>query len=178
MPAFDPLAAYCHWILSQPLHALLLPPDGVRDYGRVVSLVVHRQVPFQTELFLVRAGEGFPEEHRHPDVDTFEVPLQGRLYLTVNGQPILSDAEVDMCAGYGWPRDQISPQRIRPGDWHGARVGPEGAAFLSIQLWLRGVAPTSVGNNWAGSPVSADQRALWTAEGRTGAPALSEETHS
>jgi hypothetical protein len=166
---FDPLAAYLQWIVGQPLVALALPVDGaVRDFGPVTSIVIHRQAPFQTELFTAR--NTFQEEHRHPNVDSFEVPLFGKLYFTLNGQPVLSDADVDVCAGYGWPRDQIPPQRVRPSDWHGARVGPEGAVFLSVQLWLRGIAPSSVGLDWEGAPVSSAQEGLWTAEGRTGAP--------
>lgn len=165
---FDPLAEYCRWIVTQPLHALGVPPDGaLRDYGHVISLVLHRQPPFQTELFFVKPGSAFPLEHRHPHVDTFEVGLHGRVHLTLNGAPVMSPDDVETVAAAGWPAS-VPPVRIRPSDFHGATVGPGGGAFLSVQLWLGGRAPTSVGEDWEGPIPHAAHAALLAADGRPG----------
>jgi len=142
----DALTHFLHWFLAQPVTSWA--PTAVYDYGLVRSLVLYRDAPYQVELFTVRPGGEFPEEHRHPACDTYEVGLYGEIPLTVNGQPAtytllpLADGQL------------IPVCRIRPEDWHGAAAIPEGGAFLSVQQWLHGVEPTSIGLNWEGAAVS------------------------
>ena len=38
--------------------------------------------------------------------------------------------------------------RVHPHSPHTTDFGEKGGCFLSVQKWLNGVAPTSVGNNW------------------------------
>lgn len=142
----DVLEQFTSWFLQQPL--ILLSPVQVYHFDPVDSLVLYRKPPFQVELFVIKNDGGFPEEHRHPDVDTIEVHLCGDIPLTINGKPPQS---------LFVPRPPIEPlclNRIRPTDYHGAEKVPGGGAFLSIQHWLNGVTPTSVGLNWEGSPTS------------------------
>ena len=40
--------------------------------------------------------------------------------------------------------------RVLPESKHDAKAGPKGGCFLSVQHWLNGVKPTSVGNDWVG----------------------------
>src|SRR5262249_10773925 len=75
---FDPLG---------PLYSGPIRAADVYDYGDIRSLVLDREPPFQTEFFLVKPGAGFPLEHRHPHVDSFECHVWGQIYLTINGRP-------------------------------------------------------------------------------------------
>lgn len=143
---FDILATFLGWVLEQPLSQLV--PHGVYDYGPISSLVLYRNEMLQAELFLIAPGAGFAEEHRHPDVDSYEVHVWGDICLTVNGAEsvpqAISRADGSLC--------YIT--HVGPTDWHGARPIPGGGAFLSVQRWLHGVVPTSVGLNWEGTPTS------------------------
>ena len=150
---FDTLECFAEWFLQQRLMAMM--PVAIYDYGGIRSLVLYRDATFQAELFVIAPGAGFPEEHRHPHVDTFEVDIFGDIRLTINGKRrrptaiIRQDHERPFCMN-----------RVRETDWHGASIMSEGGAFLSIQHWRDGVAPTSVGLDWEGTPVSPEQRAL------------------
>jgi hypothetical protein len=118
------------------------------DYGSVLSQILFRSGQFQAELFMIRPNIGFPRDHRHPDVDSIEYCMSERVPLFVNGD--------DLSNGVGnWGR----LYHVGPDDWH--RVGdvPNGGTFLSLQKW-NGRAPTSVGLNWEGTPVSEEHRRL------------------
>ena len=81
--------------------------------------------------------------------------IWGDIKLTINSQP---STPVVIPQGDGKPNIYIT--RVRETDWHGANVMTDGGAFLSIQHWRNGVAPSSVGLDWEGTPVSSEQRAL------------------
>jgi len=119
------------------------------DYGSVLSQIVCRLGRFQAELFMIRPNIGFPRDHRHPDVDSIEYCMSEHVPLIVNGKD-LSEGRTNWCAQY----------HVGPEDWH--RVGdvPNGGTFLSLQEWKNGRAPTSVGLNWEGTPVSEQHRRL------------------
>ena len=143
---FDPLTAFLWWFVDQPLMACA--PAAIYSYGPISSLVLYREGQFQVELFLVAPGAGFPSEHRHPRVDTYEVNVWGHIPLTVNGtraQPIA----VQRPDGH-----TLYITRVRETDWHGAEILPDGGAFLSVQYWLGMTTPTSVGLEWEGVPTS------------------------
>lgn len=119
----------------------LVPGNPIEtwDYGKIVSLVLVRQGPFQVELFLLRNEAAFPAEHRHPHVDTFEIPLCGMVEIYRNGVLTAPD---DRIAG-------MPALRLGPGDWHGMTLNPVGGAFFSVQKW-DGMEPSSVGMDWEG----------------------------
>lgn len=153
VPVFDPLEHFAHWFMRQPLGDFLTvaPKNGIMSYGKVVALCLYRQGEFQVELFISTERGGFPHEHRHPNVDSFECHIAGDIFLTVNGESTASREAVE-----GVRPDGSSPiagflVRVRPGDFHGAHEDSEGA-FLSIQRWMNGVTPTSVGLDWWGEP--------------------------
>ena len=134
-----------------------------RDVGPICTLTIHRVPPFQAELVIVKpGGQGFPE-HLHPNVDSVEILLYGDIQFTRNGadDPLCRDWPAFRAAG------RLGAIGIPHTDWHGARVGPGGAAFISCQHWLNGVEPTTVGADWQGDPLSANHEAVWAAEGRT-----------
>jgi hypothetical protein len=143
----DRLSEFLAWFLCHGLAAAR--PAGIYDYGPVRSLVLFRGGEFQVELFTVAPGYGFGAEHRHPDVDSYEVHVWGEIVLTINGQ---DSAPVQLDIG-GRP---FLITRVTPDDWHGAHPMSAGGAFFSVQHWLNGVPPTSVGLNWVGAPPSAE----------------------
>lgn len=154
MSDFDPLVSFAQWFVLQKIDCL--NPVAVYNFGQVVSLVLYRKAPFQAELFIVVPGGGFPEEHRHPNVDSFEVDMFGDIALTVNGKPG-EPVFTNRSDGSDKP---LSFTRVRPTDFHGANSIKNGGSFLSIQHWLNGVEPTSVGLNWEGTPVSEEHSNL------------------
>jgi hypothetical protein len=161
----------CSDVLRDYVLALVQAPIGridprhvaIRDVGPIATITLHRAPPFQAELVLVKpGGQGFPE-HRHPNVDSVEIVLSGDIRFTRNGAP------EPLCDG--WPalvaEGRLGLIGIPHTDWHGAAVGPDGAAFISCQHWLNGVEPTTVGADWDGDALGPRHEAVWAAEGRT-----------
>lgn len=133
-----------------------VPRLGVTNFGNVVSVVLYRKGQFQVELLIgPTEGESFPA-HRHPDVDSYEFPLSGENMLAMNGVDLYDRQQVK-----GWIAGayKSQPVHISPDDWHSA-ISYTPYAFLSIQHWLHGVTPTSVGLNWIGETSSREQAAL------------------
>lgn len=151
---WDPLKAYHDWFFTMPIAGLLLPKFGVTDYDDLVSLVVHRDGQFQTELFIVPRKWSFDEEHRHPDIDSFEVHLAGEIGFHIDGKPVSAEADIKGIAPNGMSLMAGRSLRVYPNTWHGASVGEGGGAFFSIQHWLNGVPPSSVGKCWEGPAVN------------------------
>ena len=150
VPQFDPLLAFAYWFIQQPISFIRPPILGVYDFGDITSLVLYRQGQFQVELFIVRPNhKGFPD-HTHPNVDAMEAALSGKIFFTRDGVRLTDDTSVNIPAPDGASQLCGNLVRVREGQIHGASVGPEGASFLSIQHWLNGVRPTSVGPDWEG----------------------------
>jgi hypothetical protein len=76
--------------------------------------------------------------------------ISGGADFTLRGQHVIDTARLLLVSDTGALQVAGARVRIRPGVLHGANVGPKGAAFLSLQHWLEGVAPTSVGLDWEG----------------------------
>lgn len=156
-PAFRSLSAFAKWFMAQPLSALRPPGAAVYHYetkaGAVHGIVLYRKAPFQVELFSGVPGRvqglDFPE-HRHPNVDSIEVFLCGEVAFSLNGIASPFTEGLGELAADGASAKCGKRVRVRPTDWHSAVLGPESGAFLSIQHWLNGVEPTSVGLDWDG----------------------------
>lgn len=158
MEAFDDLTHFAHWFLQQPIGSLTPPGrDAVYDFDELTSMVLYRKGEYQVELFLVKplnVKMSLPGEHRHPNVDSFEYHLSGDLRFSLNGQQLVPTEQCQALNndGTSWLCGKHLT-RIKPTDWHGATIGAKsGGAFLSIQKWLNGVQPTSVGMDWEGKP--------------------------
>lgn len=153
MTEFRSLSAFAKWFMAQPFGALRPPHHGVYLYetagGIVISAVLCRMPPYQVE-FYAGPGPGHFPEHRHPNVDSIEVHLSGEIGFTIRGQSIIPPDRLSEIAPDGASAFCGRRSRVRSIDPHGANVGSSGGSFLSIQRWLNGVTPTSVGLDWDG----------------------------
>jgi hypothetical protein len=134
------LEGFAHYFLT--LEFAHIKPLEFYDFGPVKSLVLYRDAPLQAEFITVLPGQGFPREHRHPDVDVIEYDSSGNTPLIVNGVRVAR------------PKFDRSLHKVNSVDWHGVDDVPRGATFLSSQRWREGVTPTSVLLNWEGTPLS------------------------
>ncbi len=145
---------YVKRFIAKPLDQLA--PLAIYNAGQVVTMVVDRDGPFQAELVVLKPGGGFPYEHRHPNVNSFEVHFCGFTPLTINQRPAHMRAIRRPTDPDGAPLFLV---RVKATDWHGAELSREGGSFFSVQEWFD-AAPTSVLLNWEGQPISTEHREL------------------
>lgn len=131
---FDDLTAFLHWWLStRPINT---PHHSVLNYnGTLNGVVLYRQDCYQVQLFIVQP-DSVIDPHTHPNVDSYEVHVGGDIEF-------MCDDVWYKHVNYG---DFI---RVKPSSWHGGKFGPAGGCFLSVQKWLNGVKPTTVGDDWS-----------------------------
>lgn len=130
------LADFVAWFFAAPVG--LLRAAAYYNFGPIRSTVIYREPPFQVEMFFFDGSQGFPRQHRHPDVDAIEMPFQGKMPFILNGVPVDPNGKSVL---------------VRAQDWHGL-TDSTGGAFYSIQKWGKGIPMTSVGLRWEGTPVS------------------------
>lgn len=141
------LLDYAKKIADNPL--LYVCPIG-RDvptlvHDTVATAVVHREGQFQTEVVVSKPGApAWPGEHLHPDVDSIEIGVYNTGALTRHGEEV---TEADFIYN-GFPFVYLDHTCL-----HGAPYKERGFLILSVQKWLNGVTPSSVGLNWHGEPV-------------------------
>ena len=133
-----------------------VPKDGIINFGKIISLCLYRKGVFQVELFISTEHNSTFPNHRHPDVDTVEFGLSGYGQLFVNDKPSYTEQQMEAWLAGNF---KALPIRIQPTDWHSG-IGHKPYAFLSIQKWLNGVKPTSVGLNWEGEASSVEQEQM------------------
>jgi hypothetical protein len=112
----------------------------------VTGLVLYRKPPFQVQLFIVAPNVIIPDHH-HPNVDSYEYFLHG-MNFSYKGHWLIRNFGGDEIDGVA--QHAGVTLRVNPLDKHGAESSDQGGAFMSIQHWLNGVEPTSVGNDWVG----------------------------
>ena len=145
----DDLEEFLEWYVANPRHAAIPFHHGFTFDQGVCGFVLFRQPPYQVQMFIVAPGYDVPE-HRHPNVDSFEVYLGGHLEMRLAGHVVVNPDEASVCAPNGLSHARGCVLRLRPRDWHGGKAGASGGAFLSVQKWLNGLDPTSVGDDWMG----------------------------
>lgn len=149
---FSNVAQFARWFMSVSLGECRPPREAFSYYrfthGFALGIVLFRQPPFQVELFIAPPDTEIPS-HKHPNVDSIEVHLCGDTGFVVRGHRLTKEnlAKVAIDGASAFCGFKF---RVRPSDDHGAHIGPAGGAFLSVQHWLDGVAPSSVGMNWDG----------------------------
>ncbi len=133
MSNFDDLEAFLHWWLNtRPINT---PQSHETNFnGSLSGVVLFRQDEYQVQLFIVKPNSVI-EPHIHPNVDSFEVFMGG---------------DIDFVCDDVWYKQNAlgSHIRVKPSSWHGGNFGEKGGCFLSVQKWLNGVKPTSVGDDW------------------------------
>lgn len=133
MNKFDDLEAFLHfWMANKPI----MPPETTptNQNGNLSGCVLYRDGPYQVQLFIVKPNSEI-EPHIHPNVDSYEVFVSGDINF------MCDDVWMDQYK-FG------SYTRVRENNYHGGKFGKRGGCFLSIQKWLNGVEPTSVGEDW------------------------------
>lgn len=146
-PPGDDLARFATWYLSGKPNLPMRPPagkvvhfvDGV--HTKAQSLVIWREGRFQVEQVACEPGLVIPP-HSHPNVDSFEVHLNGGVDFVIEGRRPIPRSLLGKRDWYGMA------VRVRPGVVHWAETGPEGGAFLSIQEWPEGIEMSAVGHDW------------------------------
>jgi len=133
MNRYDDLEAFKQWWEhTRPFN----PPieDPVTQAGVIYGVVLYRQPPYQVQLFIMPPNSSI-EDHIHPNVDSFEVFVGGDIAFRCNGETYAQNV-------------LGASIRVLPDSWHGGVFGERGGCFLSVQKWLNGVPPTSVGHDW------------------------------
>ena len=145
----DALTTFLEWYLEAGLKIFTPMDDAVHFVENVVGTTIYRHEQFQVQLFTANPNTIIPE-HVHPNVDSYEVALTG-MEFTLQGKIILPMWASDTkCQDSNLSIAHYSTVRVLPESLHGGRSGPKGGAFMSVQHWLNGVKPTSVGNDWNG----------------------------
>jgi quercetin dioxygenase-like cupin family protein len=133
MNKFDDLEFFLnYWLSSRPL----FPPETTptNQNGNLSGVVLYRDNEYQVQLFIVKPNSVI-EPHIHPNVDSFEVYVSGDIRF--------------MCDDIWYDEPQSGQViRVKPNSYHGGEFGERGGCFLSVQKWLNGVPPTSVGDDW------------------------------
>lgn len=151
---YDPLLEFARWYLAQPMGIPLSPAAGMTRVGAFSGLVLYRCGQFQAQLWLCDANAEIPD-HRHPNVDQIQVYVSGQVYLRKNGVPVILPEELQEQVDGRSNANGVSI-RVGPEDTHGATIGPMGGAFVNLQQWRDGIAPTSVETDWIGEPLDVD----------------------
>lgn len=155
----DPLEKFADWFLGETFSLLRPPMYGVHYFGDLMSVILFRDDEFQAELFIVRPGATERcGEHGHPDVDSMEVAISGELYFTLEGQLVCPRRSSRQIASDGSLEKYLHRVRVYPNQSHTAFVGKDGGCFLSLQRWLNGVKPSSIGLNWSGEEHAAQHK--------------------
>jgi mannose-6-phosphate isomerase-like protein (cupin superfamily) len=130
---YDDLASFKDWWINN--RVLNTPTILETNFnGSLSGVVLFRDGCYQVQLFIVKP-DSVIEPHIHPNVDSFEVFIGGDIRF--------------MCNDEWFEQNTIGDSiRVYPNSWHGGEFGGKGGCFLSIQKWLNGVSPTSVGDDW------------------------------
>lgn len=147
----DALSCFAREYLAHAPNFPFRPPcdRAVDAVEGLHGIVMWREGRFQAQCLICAPNTIIPP-HAHPNVDSYEVHIDGGVDFFVGERRViplrvLGRRQGDSSAWYGWA------VRVRPGVVHRAEVGPHGGAFLSIQHWPEGIPMSSVGHDWAGA---------------------------
>ena len=155
----DELTRFLEWYLESG-HKIYVPlEDSIHFSGTagpdphgaagVVGVTIYRDDPFQVQLFTCTPNGVIPP-HTHPNVDSYEVSLRG-MEFDLHGETVLPLFWTMTPSGdkkSNLPCTHYQVIRVLPHSLHGAKAHETGGCFMSVQRWLNGVKPSSVGNDW------------------------------
>ena len=145
----DDLTTFLEWYLSGGLEIYVPHSNFVHFVEGVTGLTVYRSGQFQVQLFTATPNTIIPS-HTHPNVDSYEVALSGMEFY-LNDKVVLPRWYANIKApDSNLPMSHYEVVRVLPECPHSAIAGKDGGSFMSVQQWLNGVEPTSVGNDWDG----------------------------
>lgn len=124
---------------------LCLPPmrGMYRDKG-VSTVVMHRHGQLQTEMIIVDPDYHIAP-HKHPGVHSAEIGWCGGIELVVDGVSLSLNRDP---RSDGISRNFCKWVYIPDDAEHWGISGPEGAVFLSAQLWSDNMQVTRIGSVW------------------------------
>lgn len=142
----DKLEIFKDWWLKE--RPFTIPhSNSITNVGNIHGVVLYRAECWQVQVFILEPFAIIPD-HIHPNVDSYEVFLSGDIELSING--VIKNPRGLEASFTGSNVYYGTDFRILPNTWHGGNASSEGGSFLSIQQWLNGTIPTTVGDDWSG----------------------------
>lgn len=137
------------WLKTRPMNP---PADGVyMRVGANTGTILYRDGEFQVQMFICDPDSDITD-HTHPNVDSVQVYVSGDMYFRRNGEQLITPEQAPLVpSGFS--------HRVPPGEIHGAKIGPRGGVFITIQEWLNGETPRSVHLDWSGRALSQEHAA-------------------
>ena len=149
----DVLANFAKSYLQDMPNLKNRPPvnNAVQFYSSIAGITLWQENNFQVQMFICKPNTKI-ENHVHPNVDSYEVYLNGDVDFYINNKKVVDDKFITGEKN-GHSRAYGMTARIKPDTLHSAFIGDRGGSFLSIQHWLKGN-PSHIGNDWVGKAVS------------------------
>lgn len=154
----DLVEIYCEWVLNNGSPLAWIPFEKpIWQIEDVISVLLHREGQFQTQMFIVPPCTVIPE-HTHPNVDSIEVYAGGQIYFSHSGKLVTTK---ENCTQEPEEKLGLSTHRgltirVKPNDPHGGYFGENGGVFLSVQHWLNDVKPHCVAADYIGKTMGPD----------------------
>ena len=146
----DELTRFLEWYLNAGLRIFVPLENFVHFVEGVTGLTIYRSGEYQVQLFTATPNTVIPS-HLHPNVDSYEVALSGMEFF-LNDKVVLPRWYANMQASNSnLSTSHYEVVRVLPDSPHSAIAGDKGGSFMSVQHWINGVSPTSVGNDWDGN---------------------------
>ncbi len=138
------LRRWADWYLEDGETLRVDPPDedALRVTYRSSEMILYREPPFQAVLVMLFPGHHIPPHH-HPNVDSYDISLSG------SGNAIVAGRSWTKSSNYKRGLTMRIP--VLAGVVHSGYT-ESGAAFLSLQKWKNGVAPSFLCEDWQGCP--------------------------
>jgi len=150
------LEEFAKWFFNESPRFGMIPTEGAVSYIEDITAVLwYRSGPFQVQQFIVPPNYIIPA-HTHPNVDSYELYLGGEIEFSQGGEFIISPERARSTGQFGEAIERCKTLRIRPNDLHGAKFGPNGGVFMSVQHWLNGIEPHCVSADYTGAVVGKD----------------------
>ena len=124
---------------------------NIYDVEGFNSHIQFRNNQYQVQIFSTPPNFIIPE-HKHPNVDSFEVYLSGDIDFSLEGS-WLSNWDIKDHTFI----DNLFIVQVEHNAIHGAIFGEDGGRFMSVQHWINEVNPSCVGLDYDGLGVSTKQ---------------------
>ena len=124
---------------------------NIYDVEGFNSHIQFRNNQYQVQIFSTPPNFIIPE-HKHPNVDSFEVYLSGDIDFSLEGS-WLSNWDIKDHTFI----DNLFIVQVEHYAIHGAIFGEDGGRFMSVQHWINEVNPSCVGLDYDGLGVSTKQ---------------------